>query len=211
MKFTLAYSDDKDLVPLRPLLEGAVDRDIVLEPIRIKEDNLKFEFYRYDLVYLPLPLLNYIKDVKFISNGAKIADRIGLVGQCSGLKVCVQNSNSTEYYYMKIFNQKYSVTIGQNCECSVGVDNVNVDLTQSWHERCGSLPVVLKMIAVNVNDDVIPKIKIAIRESASIVANTGYTSQLSKELGLKGRQAVECFITKCREAELCSKNSFSIF
>ncbi|BCS91794.1 hypothetical protein L3N51_00325 [Metallosphaera sp. J1] len=207
MKLSLGYSDEADLVPLIPLLEGKLDRDITIEPVKVKEDDLKFVFQKFDLIYVPVPLINYIPDIKFISNGARIAQSIGVRGKCEGDTVCVKSSNSTEYYFIKIFDPKRTVTRGE-CGCSVSIEGVEEDLTPIWRSECGDVPLVLKLIAINLDESLASKVKIAIRESASIVASQGKIPQFSKELGLKGRQGMECFINKCREAGLCSNNRY---
>ena len=207
MKLSLGYSNEADLIPLTPLLEGKLERDITIEPVKVKEDDLKFVFQKFDLIYVPIPIINYIPDIKFISNGARVAEKIGIKGECEGGPVCVKSSNSTEYYFMNMFDPKRTVTRG-DCKCFVSTDDLDEDLTPLWREACGDVPLVLKLIAVNLDESQASKVKIAIRESASIVASSKGISQYSKELGLKGRQGVECFVNRCREVGLCSKNRY---
>ncbi|MEM4146542.1 MAG: hypothetical protein QXH41_02575, partial [Metallosphaera sp.] len=181
MRLSLGYSDESDLKPLLPLLEGKINRDIYIEPIKIKENEIKFQFHSFDIVYMSLPLINHLPGVRFISNGAKVTERIGIRGKCEK-QVCVNDFNSTEYFFMRIFDSKRQVNKGENCECKVEFENIDEDLTALWKEKCGDLPIVLKLIAANMDDSQISRVKVAIRESASLMIDSNL-SQFSKELG----------------------------
>lgn len=210
MRFTLAYSQEDDLKPLRPILDNKVNKDLTLDLVQVREDELKFTYSRYDLFYAPLPLINYVKGIRFLTNGAKVWKSLGITGDCSEGKICVQGSNSTEFYFLKLFYKgKLVVSLNQDCQCKLSNERDFADLTPLWLEACGDLPFVVKLLAtVTLNDDVLAKVKVVVRESALIAQREHGLDPLSKELGLRGRQALECFVKKCSEAGLCAKTEY---
>jgi hypothetical protein len=210
VRITVAYSQEDDLKPLKPLLESKVNKGITLDVVKVKEDDLKFNHHNYDLFYSPIPLINHVRGIRFLTNGAKVWKSIGIEGNCNEGKICVQGSNSTEFYFLKMFYRgKLSVSLNQECGCRMAEGGSVVELTPFWSDACGDLPFVVKLLGtVTLNDDTLAKVKVAVRESASMAQGRGDVDVLSKELGLRGRQALECFIKRCSEAGLCIKPEY---
>ncbi len=208
MKLSLAYSKEEELLPILPILDKEVNKGIEIEATKIKEDEIKFKYKNFDLYYIPLPDLNYI-DTKILSNGAYVVNSLGL----DELKeeVCI-NSNSTEFYLLKaLMNYRGIPNNKENCNGSkFTTKDFKISLSDKWKEICGDLPLVLNVIGSNLSDDLIGKIKIVIRESASLQEAKGLIPPISKELGLKGRKSIDCFFDLCRKKNLCSVNNYVI-
>ncbi|BDC19041.1 hypothetical protein [Acidianus sp. HS-5] len=208
MKLSLAYSKEEELLPILPILDKEIDKGIEIEAIKIKEEEIKFKYDKFDLYYIPLPDLNYI-ETKILSNGAYVVNSLGLDELKS--EVCI-NSNSTEFYLLKLLMNYRGIPNGrENCKGSkFTIKDFKVSLSDKWKETCGDLPIVLNVIGSNLPGDVISKVKITIRESASLQESKGVIATPSKELGLKGRKAIDCFFELCRKKSLCNVNNYVI-
>jgi len=208
LKLTLAYSKEEELLPILPILDKEIDKGVEIEAIKIKEEEIKFKYTNFDLYYIPLPDLNYI-ETKILSNGAYAVNSLGL----DSLKneVCI-NSNSTEFYLLKVLMNYRGIPNGRdNCNGSKFITkDFKISLSDKWKEVCGDLPIVLNVIGSNLPEDVISKVKIIIRESASLQEAKGMITPISKELGLKGRRAIDCFFDLCRKKNLCNVNNYVI-
>lgn len=210
MNVTFAYSREEELLPLLPILNGEIkSKDITFKFVEVKEDEIKFKYSQFDLYYLPLPLLNYI-EAKILSNGAYVVQDLG-ISDDNVTEICT-SSNSTEYYLLKILTGiKMIPNPKPDCKSAKFViTNYKFSLAKLWQEKCGDLPVVLSVIGSNLRDDEISRIKIIIRESASLQEKRGVIYPTSKELGLKGRKAIECFFELCKKKNLCFKISYNI-
>ncbi|WP_338599679.1 hypothetical protein V6M85_10410 [Sulfolobus tengchongensis] len=211
MKLTLGYVNERELEAIRPILDNEIKRNVHLELVRVKEDELKFKLKDLDLAYVPLPLSIFFDNIKFISNGAFVVNKIGLKTISDKIsKICINSSNSTEYYLFKMLtNYKNPIEIVREEICISGdarisYDDYNISLDQAWRDNCGDLPIVISLIgSLRLNDDVLSKIKVVIRESAALQESKGKISQYGKELGLKGRQSIECFFQLCLKKGLC--------
>jgi len=56
---------EKELEVIEPLLSNEINRNVELEPIRVKEDELKFKLKELDLAFIPLPLTLFMKTYIF--------------------------------------------------------------------------------------------------------------------------------------------------
>ncbi|ARM75724.1 hypothetical protein [Acidianus manzaensis] len=210
MNISIAYSNKDEILPLLPIINNEIkSKDYVFEFVEIKQDEIKFKYKNYDLYYISLPLLNYI-DTKILSNGARVVNELGLSDEINN-EVCT-SSNSTEYYLLKILLGSKAIP-NSKLDCNSArfvINNYKISLSDIWKKECQNLPIVLSVIGSNLPDDVLSKIKIIIRESASIQESKGIISPLSKELGLKGRKSLECFFQLCRKKNLCSVTNYNI-
>jgi len=187
---------------------------LILNTINVREDELKFKLNEFDLAFIPLPLLNFIQGIKLISNGAFVIEKLGVKLHSSSInKICVKGSNSTEYYLFKaLTNFKHHVEVvkGEDCQgadAAIVYDDYNISLDGLWKQECGDLPIVISLIgSIKLSEDELLKIKVIIRESASIQETNKEILPYSKELGLKGRKAIECFFQICENKGLCKKN-----
>lgn len=211
MEVNLGYSNEIELIPIEPLIKREINRDIKINLIKIKEDKIKFNLDNLDLVYIPLPLTTLIEDMKVITNGAFIVDKIGIKflksENIKNWRVCVDNTNSPEYYLLKIFTN-FQINLGNNdqCEMIISLGEYDYSLTEIWKKSCGNVPIVFKVLgSKKADEEFLNKIKIMIRESALIQEKKGMISQFSRELGLKGREAINCFIELCRKKGICGK------
>lgn len=210
MNVTFAYSRDEELLPLLPIINGEIKvKDIEFNFIKVKEDEIKFTYSKFDLYYMPLPLLNYV-EAKILSNGAYIVPDLGLSENLPN-EVC-SSSNSTEYYLLKILTTSKAIPNSKpDCKgAKFMTSGYSFSLRRLWQEYCNDLPIVLSVIAGNLTDEEISKIKVIIRESAALQEKRGAISPLARELGLKGRRAIECFLDLCKKKNLCSKVSYVI-
>ncbi|AWR97081.2 hypothetical protein DFR86_05565 [Acidianus sulfidivorans JP7] len=210
MNITIAYSNKEEILPLLPIMNNEINpKEFKFEFIQIREDDIKFKYENYDLFYLPLPLLNYI-DIKIISNGAMVVNELGLSDNITK-EVCA-SSNSTEYYLLKILTGTKALPNSKpDCSGSKFVtNNYKMSLSDLWRNNCQDLPIVLRLIGSNLSDDILSKIKIIIRESASIQENRGLIASYSRELGLKGRKAIDCFFELCRKKNLCTVTNYKL-
>jgi hypothetical protein len=211
VKLTLGYVNKKELKVLEPVLDNVLKKDVQFDVIQVREDELKFELKNLDLAFVPLPMALFIENIKFISNGAFVTNRLGLKTLRSNIsKICVNGSNSTEYYLFRMLtNYRIPIEIMKNNKCEEGdaiieYENFDISLDEIWRKQCGDLPIVISLIgSIKLSDNVLSKIKIIIRESASIQEGKGEILSYSKELGLKGRQSIMCFFQTCFKKGLC--------
>ncbi|MEM1626487.1 MAG: hypothetical protein QXV69_04295 [Sulfolobaceae archaeon] len=208
MKLKLGYSDEEELLPLLPLIN-----DNKFELVKIREDEIKFKLDELHLIYFPLPLLTMLEGIKVISNGAYIINDLGIKlltsTQKENIKICIKNTNTTEYYLLKLLT-KYNFIIKPNqneCDAILQKKDYDLSLTQLWSKECTQLPLVSKLLGSKIlSQEDLTKIKVLVRESASLQENEGKITSISKELGLKGRMAIECFWRLCNSKGLCGKH-----
>ena len=214
VKISLAYSRDEELKPLAPLLEGKINnRGYEIEPIKIKQDEIKFNAEKYDLLYFPLPVLSIIKDVKILSNGSYSVEKLFIkkIRDEKDIKLYLNGTNSTEFYLVKIFVNGTIIPSLNNYNAVIDFDEGEINLYNEWESVCGKLPIIISMIgSKKLTEDELLKIKVIIRESASLLANSGELPNIAKELGLKGREALECFFKLCKQKGLCGEVKFSL-
>ncbi|NON62541.1 hypothetical protein, partial [Acidianus sp. RZ1] len=149
----------------------------------------------------PLPVFFHLGKATILSNGAIVVNSLG-ISNTNIEKICVSGSNSTEFYLVRaLLNPKAIPVTTSSQDCSkVTTESYEIPLSNVWKSKCNDLPIVLKVILLGtVPEDVIPKVKAIIRESASIQENLHLVSPGSKELGLKGRKAIECFFKISKE------------
>ncbi|TRM87212.1 hypothetical protein DJ526_09330, partial [Sulfolobus sp. A20-N-G8] len=196
------------------IINKSLSKNLILNIINVKEDELKFRLNEFDLAFIPLPLLNFIQGIKLISNGAFVIEKLGIKLHRDIInKICVKGSNSTEYYLFKAltnFKHHIEVVKGEDCQgadAMIDYDGYNISLGELWRQECGDLPIVISLIgSTRLSEGELLKIKAIIRESASIQENNKEILSYSKELGLKGRKAIECFFQICENRGLCKKN-----
>jgi len=211
VRLRLGYASEKELEVIEPLLSNEINRNVELEPIRVKEDELKFKLKELDLAFIPLPLTLFYENIRFISNGAFVTTKIGLkVINNRFARLCISSSNSTEYYLFKILtNYKNPIEVVRSESCTdtdvlISYEDYHISLDELWRKNCGDLPIVISLIgSLRLDEQTLSKVKVIIREAASLQESRKKVSQYSKELGLKGRQAVECFFQLCLKKGLC--------
>ncbi|AGE71412.1 hypothetical protein [Sulfolobus acidocaldarius] len=213
MRIKIAYSRDEEIKILQPVLNNEVDtKGFSFDILKLKEDDLKFHVDEYELLYLPLPLVTFIENLKVLTNGAYVVNDIGIRYRKkteSKLKILVPGSNSTEYYLARMI-------YGHNVVPTTSQEEWTAELTYDgtseysfkdfWNSNCGNLPFVIKLLGSKILDEEsLSRIKIVIRDSANLAYERGYVNSFSKELGLKGREALDCFFKICRQKNLCGK------
>ncbi|AAK40478.1 hypothetical protein SULI_05590 [Saccharolobus solfataricus] len=211
MRLSLGYVKEKELEIIAPLLNNETNRNIEFNLIRVKEDELKFKLKELDLAFIPLPLTLFYENIRFISNGAFVANKIGLkIINSRFSKLCINSSNSTEYYLFKtLTNYKNPLEIVRSEVCNdadvlISYEDYDISLDELWRKNCGDLPLVISLIgSLRLDEQTLSKVKVVIREAASLQESRGRISHYSKELGLKGRQAIECFFQLCLKRGLC--------
>ena len=216
MKLTLAYSREEELKPLIPLLEGKINsRGFEIEPIKIKQDEVKFNVENYDLLYFPLPVLSVVKDVKILSNGSYSVEKLFIkkvkIDDEKNVKLYVNGTNSTEFYLAKMFvNGNVSPSLN-SYNAVIDLNEGEIDLYGEWEKVCGKLPIIISVIgSKKLTEEELLKIKIVIRESASVLVNSGELPSIAKELGLKGRESIDCFFKLCKQKGLCGEVKYSL-
>lgn len=208
MRLKLGYSNEEELLPLLPLIQQNN-----FELVKLREDEIKFKIDEIHLIYFPLPLLTTVEDLKVISNGAYVIEDIGLkllkpVQQRENIRLCIRSTNTTEYYLLKLFTKYNFIIKYDQTECDAVIQNKDYDISllQLWSKECNNLPLVSKLLGSKIlSQEELSRIKVLVRESASFQENYGKISNISKELGLKGRMAVECFWRVCSNRGLCGK------
>lgn len=214
MKVKLAYSKDEELKPLLPLLKGKVNnRGYDFEVVKIKEDEIKFNLNNFDLLFIPLPVLALAKDIKVLTNGSNVTEKLFIkrIKEDKILKLLVSGTNSTEFYLTKILLNINILPSFSDYNSLISYSDGDIDLYNEWVKHCGKIPIVLSVLgSVRLDDDELLKLKVIIRDSASLMVNEGEIESISKELGLKGREAIECFFKLCREKGLCNEVKLSL-
>jgi len=214
VKISLAYSREEELKPLVPLLEGKINnRGYEIEPIKIKQDEVKFNIEKYDLLYFPLPVLSTIKDVKILSNGSYSVEKLFIkkIKDEKSIKLHLNGTNSTEFYLVKMFINENVVPSLNDFNAIIDFNGGEIDLYSEWESVCGKLPIIISMIgSKKLTEDDLLKIKVIVRDSASSLVNSGEIPSISKELGLKGRESLECFFKLCKQKGLCGEVKFSL-
>ena len=214
MRITLAYSREEELKPLLPLLEGKINnRGYEIEPIKIKQGEVKFNIENYDLLYFPLPVLSVIKDVKILSNGSYSVEKLFIkkIKEEKNIRLYLNGTNSTEFYLAKMFLNGTVIPSSSDYNAVIDSNEGEIDLYSEWEKICGKLPIIISMIgSKKVTEEELLKIKVIIRESASFLVNTGELPSVAKELGLKGREALECFFKLCKQKGLCGEVKYSL-
>lgn len=214
MKIKLAYSRDSELKPLIPLLEGRINNkgyELVAE--KIKEDEIKFNIDKYELLYIPLPVISLVKDIRILSNGSYVINKLYIrrTNEDKVIKLLVDGTNSTEFYLAKMLTDMNIIPSFKDYNATIDYENGNIDLYEEWVKLCGNLPIIVSVLGSKIlGDEDLLKIKTVIRDSASIAVNENNISSISKELGLKGRESLECFFKLCREKELCGDVKISL-
>lgn len=215
MKIRLAYSREEELRPLLPLFEGKINnRGFDFEIEKIKQDEIKFNIDKFDLLYLPLPLLAVVKGLKVISNGSYAVEKLYIRRtneENNVLRLYVNGTNSTEFYLVKMFiNMSVIPSFNEN-NALIDYNEGTIDLYKEWEAICGKLPIVISVLgSKNLKEEELLKLKVVIRDSASVMVNLGQILNVSKELGLKGREALDCFFKLCKEKGLCGEANFSL-
>lgn len=150
MRLRLGYVSEKELEVIEPLLSNEINRNVELEPIRVKEDELKFKLKELDLAFIPLPLTLFYENIRFISNGAFVTTKIGLkVINNRFARLCISSSNSTEYYLFKILtNYKNPIEVVRSESCTdtdvlISYEDYHISLDELWRKNCGDLPIVI--------------------------------------------------------------------
>ncbi len=208
MRLTIAYTAEEELKPLTPILQGEVNKGVELEPKKVNVDELKFNHGSFDLFFLHLPLLLYVKGVKAISNGAYVVERLGIEGKDYN-SICVDSSSSTEFYLVKLLVNQKAVP-KRSGECS-RISKEREEISDLWKGECGNLPIVISLIgSTKLSTDELLRLKVVIRESASIQERKGEIKPYSKELGLKGREALDCFFKLCRKRGVCNEVTYDL-
>ena len=216
MKITLAYSREEELKPLIPLLEGKINnRGFTIEPIKVKQDEVKFYAENYDLLYFPLPVLSIIKNVKILSNGVYSVEKLFIKkikkDNEKNIKLYLNGTNSTEFYLAKMFISENIIPSLNDYNAIIDFNEGEIDLHTRWEKVCGKLPIIISIIgSKKLSEDELLKIKVIIRESAALLVNLGELPNITKELGLKGREALECFFNLCKQKGLCGEVKYSL-
>jgi len=214
VKVKLAYSKDEELKPLLPLLNGRINkRGYDFEVIKIKEDEIKFNLNNFDLLFIPLPVLTLVKDIKILTNGSNVTEKLFIkrIKEDKMLKLLVSGTNSTEFYLAKILINSNIMPAFSDYNSVINYNDGDLDLYKEWVKYCGKVPIVLSVLgSVRLSDGELLKLKVIIRDSASLMVNEGEVESTSKELGLKGREAIECFFKLCREKGLCNEVKLSL-
>ncbi|BFH74417.1 hypothetical protein SJAV_23610 [Sulfurisphaera javensis] len=216
MRIKLAYSREEELKPLIPLLRGEINNrgyEFVVE--KIKEDEIKFNINKYDLLFIPLPVLAITKDVKVLSNGSMLVNGLyikKIKKDEKQIKLLVNGTNSTEFYLAKIFlNNENIVPSFGDYNAIISYDEGDINLYEKWKESCGNIPIIISILgSQKLGEEDLLKLKVIIRESASLIVNKGEIPAMSKELGLKGREALECFFKLCKEKGICGEVKISL-
>jgi hypothetical protein len=210
VKLSLAYSIDEEITPIIPIIKGEISKGVKIEPKKVPLDEIKFNYNNYDIFYVQLPLLLYIKNIKVISNGAYIIEKLGSEASLtSSSSVCIENTSSTEFYLLKIL-LGYKGVPRKNGDCIKLVHNSD-NISYIWREQCGNLPIVISLIgSTKLSDEEMSILKVVVRESASLQERRDLIKSYSKELGLKGREAINCFFKLCKEKNVCSEISYDI-
>jgi hypothetical protein len=208
LRLLLAYTAEDELKPLLPLLNGEVARGVELEPKKVSVDEVKFNHGDFDLFFIHLPLFLYVKGVKVISNGAYVLESLGIEGD-NYSSVCVDSSSSTEFYLVKLLLNPKAIP-KRSGDCS-RISREKGNLSELWKEECGDLPIVISLIgSTRLSTDDLLKLKVVIRESASIQERKGEIKSYSKELGLKGREALDCFFKLCKKKGVCGEVTYDL-
>lgn len=214
MSLKIAYSRDEEIKPLRPILEGKINnRGFEIQLEKIKEDEIKFNLDKYDLLYIPLPVLQFGKDIKVLTNGSYVIDKLYIkrLSNSSELKILVNGTNSTEFYLAKIFVNLSIIPNFKDYNAVFTTEEGDIDIYEEWKNVCGNLPIVISLLgSKKLKEEELLKVKVLIRDSASYLSNQGLINPLSKELGLKGREAIDCFFKLCKEKRLCGDVKFSL-
>ncbi|MEM3971235.1 MAG: hypothetical protein QXR34_02105 [Saccharolobus sp.] len=214
MKLRLGYTNQRELISLYPIISKTIESNLEFDLVYIRGDELKFKLGEVDLAFIPLPVLAFINNIKFISNGAFTINRLGirLLGN-SITRLCIYSSNSTEYYLFKLLtNFKIPIEIIKDkeiekCDAIISYDDYDISIDELWKSQCGDLPIVISMLGtIKLQEELLVKAKVAIRESAVIQERSGNILPYSKELGLKGRQSIDCFFQLCSKKGLCNSN-----
>lgn len=210
MKLSLAYSIDEEILPIMPIINGEVLKGIEIEPKKVSLDEIKFNYNNYDIFYVQLPLFLYIKNVKVISNGAYVIEKLGSEDSLtSSSSVCVESTSSTEFYLLKIL-LGYKGIPRKNGNCIKLVHDLD-NISCLWREQCGNLPIIISLIgSTKLSDEEMSILKVVVRESASLQEKRNLIKAYSKELGLKGRDALNCFFQLCKEKNICNEISYDI-
>jgi hypothetical protein len=209
MNLTLAYSREGDLEALSPLI-GKELRGFSISPVKVKEDQLKFVLDQHDLLYTPLPVVGNVKGIKVLSNCSVATDNLGVkfLNKSDNPRIAVKGTNSTEFYLLRLLtNLKVSPVVCEDtCHADalfVEGEEADLDIGSLWRERCGKIPIVMRVIStLRLDQYVLGRLKIALREAASL----SKVSDVSKEMGLRGRSALSCFTRICRQRGLCSNS-----
>jgi len=213
VQLKLGYSDEMELKPIIPAINGEIKGDISISPVKVKEDDLKFMIKELDLAFIPLPIINFINNIKIITNGAFVVNTMGLKrlnNRQDYFRVCVKGSNSTEYYISRIFvPQKLQPVVSDSTSCDgdliISFDDRDIDFDQFWKRACDGCPFVLDVVgSINLDFSTLSKIKVLFRESAKIQEERGVILRYSKELGLKGKEAIKTFFDLCNRKRLCN-------
>ncbi|BBG24593.1 hypothetical protein [Sulfuracidifex tepidarius] len=211
MQLKIGYSDDEELKPIIPLLEGEVQGEIEIIPVKIRTDELKFKLNDLDLSFIPLPIINFVNNIKIVTNGAVVVETLGLKKLNDSPEissVCVKGSNSTEYYLLRLLlPQKIQPVVSDQCkgDSIIAFENYDVSLDSIWRRYCPSCPLVLNVIGSSrLDSSTLAKVKVLFRESAKFQEEKGIVTKYSKELGLKGREAIRTFFDLCNKKKICN-------
>lgn len=211
MQLKIGYSDEEELKPIIPILKGEIQSEIEIIPVKIKVDELKFRLNDLDLSFISLPIINFVNNVKIVTNGAVAVESLGLKKLNDKLDVstvCVKGSNSTEYYLIRILlPQKVQPIVSDPCngDSVVAFTNYDISLDSIWRKYCPACPLVLSVVGSSkLDSSTLTKVKVLFRESAKIQEERGIVSKYSKELGLKGRESIKTFFDLCDKKRICN-------
>ena len=188
MRITIAYSDAAEREVLEAVF-GSEGNDVVGELVQVNEEKLKFEVEKFDLFYISSTQL-FQGNLKFLTSLARIEKGLRALRTPEGYYV-VRSSMSLEYCVLR--GKRAKVTVGSG-------EGQEVDITGSWTETCGDVPLVTKVLAsVRLSDDDMRRVKAFIRKKLNSVQ---LPDNFVKELGRSTEKIVLCIKTLCQGAGL---------
>ncbi|BBD72292.1 hypothetical protein HS1genome_0681 [Sulfodiicoccus acidiphilus] len=186
----LAYSEEREVIPWSEV------RNITLRKVR--EDEIRFVVEDVELAYVPIPLLPQLGEVLVLSNGAVFSEGMEIRSWRSGNKLFVPSSHSVHFYLARLFTNRRWIPVQDRGSADAEVVEEPGNLWEKWKGSCGDVPIPLKVVvSTKLDQKTLLGIKVELRRSAALAENHGRIKSVTKEMGLKGRSALECFIKLC--------------
>jgi len=192
----LAYSEERELRPWAKVK--------TVQPKRVKEEEVRFIVDKVDLAYVPVPLLPQLGEISVLSNGAVFAKGMSLSRLRDGKRLLVPSSHSTHYYLARILTNERWIPTQDEALADARVQEEEGDLSAMWRAKCGDLPIPIKVVVTTrLEQRMALEVKVELRRSASALE---LEDPLTKEMGLRGRKALQCMLDLC--APLCGRANF---